>query len=424
MQENMSVSNRFAELRGCVVTLLERSSVVLEDVVPYLGDESSGSLPETFRERAIKVRDEEFVVVVVGEMNRGKSMLLNAMMHKQLLAMDVLECTATVNFLRYPKPNTSQSSHHAVVHFTDGRSPETVPVNRLKDYTSRLSALGDEEVANLVDHVDAFVESRFLNHNVLLVDTPGTNTTTENHIRITYDQIDRSNAAIFLLGAETQVTQSDEQFLKGVEGAVARLFFVVNKIDLMDESNVVRVLEKVERDIREAVKDPSKLRNRPVFGVSAAKAMLGRTGYVDTPIIEKDEWSKRDSPQFRKTLVEESGIVAFEEDLERYLFGGEKGRDLLHNPLSFIQSETNKVASKLNRQIEVLDGTSDLTDLELQIEKMERIVEERKHEREGMADELCRELSNELSKVEKDFDEECKLAVEELKAEVYVYDSL
>ena len=91
-------------------------------LIPHLGDESAGNLSESFRKRAIKVRDEEFVVVVVGEMNRGKSMLLNAMMHKQLLAMEVRECTATVNFLRYPKPG--ESADNVVVHFTDGRPPE------------------------------------------------------------------------------------------------------------------------------------------------------------------------------------------------------------------------------------------------------------------------------------------------------------
>ena len=85
--------------------------------------------------------------------------------------------------------------------------------------------------------------------------------------------------------------------------------------------------------------------------------MLGRTGYAVTPILNETEWRRQDSPQFRKTLVEKSGIVAFEDDLARYLFGGEKGRDLLHNPLSFIQSETAKIEQKLHRQIEVLDDT-------------------------------------------------------------------
>ncbi len=416
----MSVKNRFAELRDEVVDLLKRSAKVMENVVPHLGDESASSLPQTFQERANTVQNEEFVVVVVGEMNRGKSMLLNAMMHKQLLTMDVLECTATVNFLRYPKTKEGQSSDHVEVHFTNGSPSEKVPVDKLADYTSRLSALGSEKVADLVNHVDAFVKSPFLEDNVLLVDTPGTNTTTHNHIRITNDQIDRSNAAIFLFGAETQVTQSDRQFLEGVEEAVARLFFVVNKIDSVDESQISRVLERVESSIRDVV-DQSKMRR--VFGVSGAKALLGRAGYVKTPILAESERSRLEDRQFRETLIEESGISAFEADLERYLFRGGKGYDLLHSPLSFVQSETAKLIEKLHRQIEVLDDTFDLADLELKVEKMERVVEDRKREIEGMKGELSEEFSQTLSQAKDAFEERCKLAEEALKDEINAYDS-
>ena len=84
----MNIKNRFAELRDEVVDLLNQAAAVMENVVPHLGDESASSLPKTFQERANTVQNEEFVVVVVGEMNRGKSVLLNAMMHKQLLTMD------------------------------------------------------------------------------------------------------------------------------------------------------------------------------------------------------------------------------------------------------------------------------------------------------------------------------------------------
>ena len=426
VQREMNVSNRFAELSDRVVGLLERSAGVMDEVVPHLGDGIVGNLPQSFRERAIKVRDEEFVVVVVGEMNRGKSMLLNAMMHRQLLAMEVRECTATVNFLRYPKPG--KSADNVVVHFTDGRPREAVPVDKLKDYTSRFSALGsnaergNDEVANLVARVDVFVESRFLEPNILLVDTPGTNTTTENHIRITYEQIDRSNAAIFLLDAETQMTQSDGYFLKDVDEVVSRLFFIVNKMDKIDASQVDRVLVAAEEKVKATITDPSKL--RPIFGMSAVKAALGRTGYTTNGFMDEAEWRRQDSPQFRQTLVEESGIVAFEDDLARYLFGGEKGRDLLHNPISFIQSETAEIEQKLHRQIKVLDDDFDLAELEREIEKTERVIEDRKCKLEGMTDELSENLSGALSTVEGALDEKSKFEKESLLDAIRAYDSL
>ena len=415
----MNIKNRFAELRDEVVGLLNRAAAVMENVVPHLGDESASSLPKTFQERANTVQNEEFVVVVVGEMNRGKSMLLNAMMHKQLLTMDVLECTATVNFLRYPNPEKDQSPDHVEVHFTNGKPLEKVPVEKLADYTSRLSTLDSEEVADLVDHVDVFVESRFLKDNVLLVDTPGTNTTTHNHIRITNEQIERSNAAIFLFGAGTQMTRSDREFLESVKESVSRLFFVVNKIDDIDKNDIDRVLERVESNIHGVV-EQSEVR---VFGLSSAKALLGRTGYVKSPILEKNERHKLDDPQFCNTLTEESRINAFEDDLERYLFGGGKGYDLLHSPISFIQSETAKLIGKLHRQIEVLDDTFDLSDLEIKIEKMNRTVGDRRRELEGMTDELSEELSQALVDAQRAFEERCRLAEEVLKDDLNAYDS-
>ena len=415
----MNIKNRFVELRDEVVDLLNRAAAVVENVIPHLGDESAGSLLKTFQKRANTVKNEEFVVVVVGEMNRGKSVLLNAMMHKQLLTMDTLECTATVNFLRYPNPEKDQSPDRVEVHFTNEKPLEKVPVEKLVDYTSRLSTLGSEEVADLVDHVDVFVESRFLKDNVLLVDTPGTNTTTHNHIRITNEQVERSNAAIFLFDAGTQMTRSDREFLESVKESVSRLFFVVNKIDDIDNNDIDRVLERVESNIHGVV-EQSEVR---VFGLSGAKALLGRTGYVKNPILAENERHKLNDSQFCNTLIEESRINAFEDDLERYLFGGGKGYDLLHGPISFIQIETAKLIGKLYRQIEVLDDTFDLSDLEMKIKEMDRTVEDRKRKLEGMTDELSEELSQALVTARQDFEGRCGTAEATLKDDLNAYDS-
>ena len=416
----MHVKEGFAELRDKVAALLNRAAENMQDVVPLLGDEGGSGLVQSLQERANAVQNEEFVVVVVGEMKRGKSMLLNAMMRRQLLAMDVLECTATVNFLRYPRAEESQSPDHVEVHFIDEKK-EKVPVDELSDYTSRHSGRL-EDVASEVDHVDVFVESRFLEDNVLLVDTPGTNTTTETHTRITNDQIDRSSAAIFLFGAQTQVTQSDRQFLESVEEAVGRLFFVVNRIDTVDESEVGRVLQRVEDGIRNVV-DRQPADKLPVFGVSAAKAFLGRVGYAKNSILAEKERDKLADPLFCHTLIEESGIQAFENALEEYLFRGGKGYDLLHTPLSFVQSEAAKCVGKLDRQKGVLDDTFDLSGLELEIEKTARIVDERKHELEGRAEELAEELSRALLQARDDWEERRKSQLEEIRDEINAYDS-
>ena len=116
-------------------------------------------------------------------------------------------------------------------------------------------------------------------------------------------------------------------------------------------------------------------------------------------------------------------INAFEDDLERYLFGGGKGYDLLHGPISFIQIETAKLIGKLHRQIEVLDDTFDLSDLEMKIEKMDRTVGDRKRKLEGMTDKLSAELSQALVTAKQDFEGRCGTAEATLKDDLNAYDS-
>ena len=409
MQERtgqQSARNRFAEVSDQVIDLLEQSVAVAAAVVPLIGEDRTGSLPDTFRERAKQVREQEFVIVVVGEIKRGKSAFLNAMMQRHVLTMDVEECTATVNLLRQPRPGASQSPDEAVVHFNDGRDPDTVPVSELKDYTSDQSNLGKGKVAELINRVEVFVESRFLENNVILVDTPGSNTTTAKHLQITQGQIDRSHAAIFLVDAQTQVTRSDREFLEDVYDDVAGLFVVVNRIDVVPESDLDRVLQRVATTVVKTVGDGPAIHG--VYGVCGGKALVGRTGYAESmppSVLRQDERTKLADQEFRSVLVAQSRIEAFENALEEYLFHGGKARDLLRSPVLFVQGETGRLIDKLHRQTEVIDDRFDLTGLELQVEKIKRVIADRKHELDGITKDLSQELSAALSKVENAFEE-------------------
>ena len=423
----MSIRKGFDELRDRVVALLNRSATVMDELAPLLDDDDAASNDNdtlndassgaaAFREQAELVRKEEFVVVVAGELNRGKTTLLNAMLGRALLTMDVNECTATVSFLRHPPPDG------VMVHFRDGSPPKAVPSAEISDYTSRLSRKGEDTVADLVDHIDVFVESSFLRNGVLLVDTPGTNTTTANHQRITNDQIVRSHAAIFVTSADTQMTRSDRDFLDRITESVARIFVVVNKIDHVSDSDVPRVLEAVKNKVQESLRDAT-TKVYAVVGLSAAKAMLARTGKGPKNMVPHDR-RKLDDPGFRNSLLDESQILGFESALERYLFSeDERGRDLLHSPLEVIRREIHELASMLDRQVEMLDGRYDLRSHELNIQKAERSVDDQKRRLQGMSASIAEELSNALAKARATLEEKRKLAEQSLQDQVHEYDS-
>ena len=424
----MSIRKGFDDLRDRVVALLNRSATVMDELAPLLDDDDAASNDNdmlndassgaaAFREQAELVRKEEFVVVVAGEMCSGKTTLLNAMLGRPLLTMDVNECTATVSFLRHPPPDG------VMVHFRDGSPPKAVPSAEISDYTSRLSRKGEDTVADLVDHIDVFVESSFLRNGVLLVDTPGTNTTTANHQRITNDQIDRSHAAIFVTSADTPMTRSDRDFLDRITESVARIFVVVNKIDYVSDSDdVPRVLEAVKNKVQESLRDAT-AKVYAVVGLSAAKAMLARTGTGPKNMVPHDRW-KLDDPGFRNSLLDESQILGFESALERYLFSeDERGRDLLQSPLEVIRRESHELASMLDRQVEMLDGRYDLRSHELNIQKAERSVDDQKRRLQGMSASIAEELSNALANARATLEGKRKLAEQSLQDQVHEYDS-
>ena len=418
----MSIRKGFDELRDRVVALLNRSAEIMDELAPLLEDDGAGgngndasSGAAAFRERAELVRKEEFVVVVAGELSCGKTTLLNAMLQRPLLTMDVDECTATVSFLRHPPPDGVE------VHFRDGSPSKAVASAEISDYTSRLSRMGKDTVADLVDHIEVFVESPFLRNGVLLVDTPGTNTTTANHQRITNDQIDRSHAAIFVTRADTPITRSDRDFLDRITESVARIFVVVNKIDHISDSDVPRVLEAAKNKVQESLRDAT-AKVYAVVGVSAATAMLARTGSGPENMKPRDR-RKLDDPGFRDSLLDESRILDFESALERYLFSDEGGRDLLHSPLEVIRSESHKLALKLDRQVEMLDGRYDLRSHELNIQKAERSVDDQKRRLQDMSASIAEELSNALGNARAGLEEKRKLAEQSLQDQVHEYDS-
>ena len=72
-------------------------------------------------ERIVKLRDDRFTLLVLGEFKRGKSTVMNAMLGRDLLPRKAAPCTAILTSLRYgPTPAVR-------VLFTDGRIEQLTP---------------------------------------------------------------------------------------------------------------------------------------------------------------------------------------------------------------------------------------------------------------------------------------------------------
>jgi len=231
-----------------------------------------GAADEDQRALAASVRqlDDFFLLVVVGEFNAGKSALINALVSHPLLEEGVTPTTAHVALLKYGETASRTTDSH-------GLQVVTAPVELLK--------------------------------NVHVVDTPGTNAIIREHERLTTDFVPRSDLVIFLTSADRPFTETERQFLVLLREWGKKLVIVVNKVDILSNSED---RERVMTFVRTSAQ--AELGLVPtVLGVSARLAMRAKQG-------EPALWAS-------------SGFDRFEETVRDMLEPENRSRIKLANPL-------------------------------------------------------------------------------------------
>lgn len=170
------------------------------------------------------IKNDFFVVVVLGEFKRGKSTFINALIGNDLLPTDVLPETATINALIYnEKPELE-------IIMQDG-SVEQGQVER--SFFERFSAKNQTEECSKIKYLKIGYPFKLLNNNVVIVDTPGVSDLNEQRCDVTYNFIPKANAVLFLLDANSPLKKSEIDFIeeKLLAQCIDNIIFLVNKYD-------------------------------------------------------------------------------------------------------------------------------------------------------------------------------------------------
>lgn len=337
---------------------------LLKETQDFYQQDDNKKRAQVFAELGEKLRKGSFSIVIVGEFSTGKSTLLNALMGRKLLPAFTNEATATVNFLRYKEE--APHGEAGIVYYNNGKKVELSESN-VKTIEQYVSTRGDTEqskIAQLVDHVDLYLDSDFLKDGVTLIDSPGLNGIAEGHREITEDQIEKSHASIFLFSSDHPGSKTDFDMLNELLQRVDTVFFVLNKIDVIKEAegeSVEDVIEKLKENYH--TKFP-KAKIPEILPVAAYNALQARD-----PELNKDLTATQ-----RENLEASSRLSAFESRLMRFLTCGGKTKQELMAPVARI---IGLVKENRDNYEEEKGALADMKDGDALNDKLEALKEEK-----------------------------------------------
>ncbi|MFJ5531038.1 dynamin family protein [Streptomyces sp. NPDC093261] len=193
-----------------------------------------------------QLAQDRFRVLVVGDAKRGKSTLVNALLGRQVLPTGVVPVTALSTVVRADPPEGMS------VWFSDGRT-EQHPLQALSDFVTQRSnpgnRLGVEEVVVRLD-------TPRLPAGIELVDTPGTGSVHEHNTEQARAALKTMDAALFVLSADPPVSAAERELLAEVAAASVRVFVVLNKADLLDETDLPEAVDYLRAVAGEVFGEP------------------------------------------------------------------------------------------------------------------------------------------------------------------------
>jgi predicted GTPase len=208
-----------------------------------------------------KLAEDRFTLAVVGQFKRGKSSLMNAIIGRELLPTGVLPLTSAITILKFG------TTERVVVHREGLQFPEVVPVSALASYVTENGNPGNRKK---VKTAALEVPLPFLRRGLEFVDTPGVGSAIQANTATTYAFLPECDAVLFVTSVDTPFTEVELDFLGAIREHVRKIFFVVNKTDLLsDRRERDEVFKFIESEIR-AEMETSRVR---IFPVSSRLAL-------------------------------------------------------------------------------------------------------------------------------------------------------
>jgi len=196
-----------------------------------------------------RLQEERCHLAVLGQFKRGKSTLINALLGAPVLPAAVVPLTSIPTFLHGGEQLTAR------VVFGTSKPDEQFAGSESDGLAEFLEKFVTEE-ANPhnrlgVEQVEVTYPAAVLRQGLALIDTPGIGSTFRHNTEATLNFLPQCDAALFVVSADPPVTEVEIEFLKHVRSKLARVFFILNKVDYLDADERLTAVAFLQRMLRE-----------------------------------------------------------------------------------------------------------------------------------------------------------------------------
>ncbi|MBE9039674.1 dynamin family protein [Oscillatoriales cyanobacterium LEGE 11467] len=295
--------DRFAETRREIADRLSQIAETIERGEAE-GETRSGKFELATEITDCKTASENlkngvFRLLVLGDLKRGKSTLLNALLGEKLLPSDVNPCTAILTVLRYG------TEKQVTLFFKNDRPPQKLDVQTfVREYTidpdeAKTLEARSQLAFSEVDYAVIEYPLPLLKKGIEIIDTPGLNDT-EARNQLTLGYLNKCHAVLFVLDATQPLTLDEHRYLDNyIKDRGLTVFFILNgwdkirkgAIDLDDPEELAEAENKIRTVFKTNLSpycqvDGQNFYEEWVFEVSALNALRQKLKFPDRPIEE------------------------------------------------------------------------------------------------------------------------------------------
>lgn len=297
-----------------------------------------------------------FQVMFTGGFSAGKSVLINALMFKHLLRSSANAETAVLTKIIF-----NASEKVIVYKKTINQSTGAAITEEYTDTDKFFEKYRvDQDRPDLFDDVDHVViqqsQDGIGGSLVQLIDSPGVGNSKQD------DEVARSfakkaNAIVYVVSAAKPWEYDDKEYINSHydNKEMKNVFFVVNKIDLL---NTTDDFEKLKKNTRTVLRNvftrndgtfDEELFNERVFYMCAQNALLLRAGipsnYINTPPLPQSD--------------EETGVPRFEKALGRFLMDENRDKQAIAAYIPNLAAIYVSAQNRVEKNLEQLNGNID-----------------------------------------------------------------